>query len=179
MGRRDSGGRASSRPTIVAQSIEFGFENTRSTFRCSDVCYFRFSGITLNYRRGKLDKFYPRVTFDTERINYFTIPSPLVNYFQEFPISRIPFSLKQFAIIRLSPTTRKDPSGGEEDDREASLPPPLRTGLIMRLRWLINRSASASDSSRAGGIAVTFVINAPLVREISIALQGVPLKRRW
>lgn len=58
-------------------------------------------------------------------------------------------------------------------------PPPLRTGLIMRLRWLINRSASASDSSRAGGIAVTFVINAPLVREISIALQGVPLKRRW
>lgn len=36
----------------------------------------------------------------------------------------------------------------------------------MRLRWLINRSASASDSSRAGGIAVTFVINAPLVRDI-------------
>lgn len=47
--------------------------------------------------------------------------------------------------------------------REAS---PLRSGLIMRLRWLINRSASASDSSRAGGIAVTFVINAPLVRDI-------------
>lgn len=128
----------------------------------SDVYYFRLQPLI---RRGKLDKFYGSLLIE---LIIFHDPRPASQQFPIYPT----LSIKTFAIIPYHPRVVFFEQGigihprmeeEDDDDREAS---PLRPGLIMRLRWLINRSASASDSSRAGGIAVTFVINAPLVRDI-------------
>lgn len=128
----------------------------------SDVYYFRLQPLI---RRGKLAKFYGSLLIE---LIIFHDPRPPSQQFPIYPT----LSIKTFAIIPYHPRVVFFEQGigihprmeeEDDDDREAS---PLRPGLIMRLRWLINRSASASDSSRAGGIAVTFVINAPLVRDI-------------